>query len=90
MAYTLGSAIDGQTRGVGPQHCVTRVELSVTAANLLDRDVASKSDPFCVLFHEVDGNWVEVRQGADRKGGTVVQCYPTLSELISQHTKQKY
>uniref|UniRef100_A0A8C2Z5T1 Copine-3 n=1 Tax=Cyclopterus lumpus TaxID=8103 RepID=A0A8C2Z5T1_CYCLU len=27
---------------------------------LLDRDVASKSDPFCVLFHEVDGNWVEL------------------------------
>uniref|UniRef100_A0A8C2XPQ5 Copine II n=1 Tax=Cyclopterus lumpus TaxID=8103 RepID=A0A8C2XPQ5_CYCLU len=41
-------------------HCVTRVELSVTAASLLDRDVASKSDPFCVLFHEVDGNWVEL------------------------------
>lgn len=60
MAYTLGSGADGQARSVGP-HCVTRVELSVTAANLLDRDVASKSDPFCVLFHEVDGNWVEVR-----------------------------
>uniref|UniRef100_A0A8C5EU85 Copine-3 n=1 Tax=Gouania willdenowi TaxID=441366 RepID=A0A8C5EU85_GOUWI len=41
-------------------HCVTRVELSVIASNLLDRDVASKSDPFCVLFHEVDGNWVEL------------------------------
>uniref|UniRef100_A0A672HYT8 Copine-2 n=1 Tax=Salarias fasciatus TaxID=181472 RepID=A0A672HYT8_SALFA len=41
-------------------HCVTRVELSVTATSLLDRDVASKSDPFCVLFHEVDGNWVEL------------------------------
>lgn len=61
MAYTLGSATDSQKRSVGPQHCVTRVELSVTAANLLDRDVASKSDPFCVMFHEVDGNWVEVR-----------------------------
>jgi len=61
MAYTLGSTADGQALGVGPQHCVTRVELSVTAASLLDRDVASKSDPFCVLFHEVDGNWVEVR-----------------------------
>uniref|UniRef100_A0A7N8WLF1 Copine II n=1 Tax=Mastacembelus armatus TaxID=205130 RepID=A0A7N8WLF1_9TELE len=60
MAYTLGSATDSQTRSVGPQHCVTRVELSVTAANLLDRDVASKSDPFCVLFQEVDGNWVEL------------------------------
>lgn len=61
MAYTLGSATEGQTPSVAPQHCVTRVELSVTAASLLDRDVASKSDPFCVLFHEVDGNWVEVR-----------------------------
>lgn len=63
MAYTLGSATEGQTRSVAPQHCVTRVELSVTATSLLDRDVASKSDPFCVLFHEVDGNWVEVRMG---------------------------
>lgn len=61
MAYTLGSTTEGQTRSVAPQHCVTRVELSVTATSLLDRDVASKSDPFCVLFHEVDGNWVEVR-----------------------------
>ncbi|XP_065812544.1 copine-2 isoform X2 [Labrus bergylta] len=60
MAYTLGSATDGQTRSVAPQHCVTRVELSVTASSLLDRDVASKSDPFCVLFHEVEGNWVEI------------------------------
>uniref|UniRef100_A0A3B5QHG9 Copine-2 n=1 Tax=Xiphophorus maculatus TaxID=8083 RepID=A0A3B5QHG9_XIPMA len=60
MAYTLSVAPDGRTRSVGPQHCVTRVELSVTASSLLDRDVASKSDPFCVLFHEVDGNWVEL------------------------------
>uniref|UniRef100_A0AAY4DPX1 Copine-2 n=1 Tax=Denticeps clupeoides TaxID=299321 RepID=A0AAY4DPX1_9TELE len=41
-------------------HCITKVELSVCATSLLDRDVASKSDPFCVLFHEVDGNWVEL------------------------------
>uniref|UniRef100_A0A8C9WD08 Copine-2 n=1 Tax=Scleropages formosus TaxID=113540 RepID=A0A8C9WD08_SCLFO len=41
-------------------YCVTRVELSVSGGNLLDRDVTSKSDPFCVLFLEVDGNWVEV------------------------------
>uniref|UniRef100_A0A6Q2Y880 Copine-2 n=1 Tax=Esox lucius TaxID=8010 RepID=A0A6Q2Y880_ESOLU len=45
---------------VGTQHCITRVELSVCCGNLLDRDVASKSDPFCVLFHEVEGNWVEI------------------------------
>uniref|UniRef100_A0A673JL32 Copine-2 n=1 Tax=Sinocyclocheilus rhinocerous TaxID=307959 RepID=A0A673JL32_9TELE len=41
-------------------HCITKVELSVCGSNLLDRDVASKSDPFCVLFHDVDGNWVEL------------------------------
>uniref|UniRef100_A0AAY4DQ46 Copine-2 n=1 Tax=Denticeps clupeoides TaxID=299321 RepID=A0AAY4DQ46_9TELE len=45
---------------IGAQHCITKVELSVCATSLLDRDVASKSDPFCVLFHEVDGNWVEL------------------------------
>uniref|UniRef100_A0AAY5EBG4 Copine-2 n=1 Tax=Electrophorus electricus TaxID=8005 RepID=A0AAY5EBG4_ELEEL len=42
------------------RHCVTKVELSVCCASLLDRDVASKSDPFCVLFQEVDGSWAEV------------------------------
>ncbi|XP_055790269.1 copine-2 isoform X2 [Salvelinus fontinalis] len=59
MAYTLGTGPDsGPT--MGPQNCVTRVELSVCCGNLLDRDVASKSDPFLVLFHEVDSNWVEI------------------------------
>uniref|UniRef100_A0A8D0AR03 Copine-3 n=1 Tax=Sander lucioperca TaxID=283035 RepID=A0A8D0AR03_SANLU len=42
MAYTLGSTTEDQTRSVAPQHCITRVELSVTATSLLDRDVASK------------------------------------------------
>uniref|UniRef100_A0A3B5LD95 Uncharacterized protein n=1 Tax=Xiphophorus couchianus TaxID=32473 RepID=A0A3B5LD95_9TELE len=55
-------------------HCVTRVELSVTASSLLDRDVASKSDPFCVLFHEVDGNWVEVRHQGGADGSKVLLC----------------
>uniref|UniRef100_A0A8C7PYM2 Copine II n=1 Tax=Oncorhynchus mykiss TaxID=8022 RepID=A0A8C7PYM2_ONCMY len=45
---------------VSPQHCITRVELSVCCGNLLDRDVTSKSDPFCVLFNEVDSSWVEI------------------------------
>uniref|UniRef100_W5K808 Copine-2 n=1 Tax=Astyanax mexicanus TaxID=7994 RepID=W5K808_ASTMX len=59
MAYTLGS---GPNAGpaIGPQHCITKVELSVSCTSLLDRDVASKSDPFCVLFQEVDSNWVEL------------------------------
>ncbi|XP_050990851.1 copine-2 isoform X1 [Labeo rohita] len=59
MAYTLASGPDAGP-AIGPQHCVTKVELSVCGSNLLDRDVASKSDPFCVLFHDVDGNWVEL------------------------------
>ncbi|XP_035646863.1 copine-2-like isoform X2 [Oncorhynchus keta] len=59
MAYTLGTGLDSGP-AMGPQNCVTRVELSVCCGNLLDRDVASKSDPFLVLFHEVDSNWVEI------------------------------
>uniref|UniRef100_A0A8C7EZ33 Copine-3 n=1 Tax=Oncorhynchus kisutch TaxID=8019 RepID=A0A8C7EZ33_ONCKI len=42
------------------RHCITRVELSVCCGNLLDRDVTSKSDPFCVLFNEVDSSWIEI------------------------------
>nr|XP_023683087.1 copine-2-like isoform X2 [Paramormyrops kingsleyae]XP_023683088.1 copine-2-like isoform X2 [Paramormyrops kingsleyae]XP_023683089.1 copine-2-like isoform X2 [Paramormyrops kingsleyae] len=59
MAYTLASE-PGKGPAVGSPYCVTKVELSVSGANLLDRDVTSKSDPFCVLFLEVDGNWVEM------------------------------
>ncbi|XP_066569603.1 copine-2 [Amia ocellicauda] len=57
MAYTLSPSPGGP---IGTQHCVTRVELSVSGENLLDRDVTSKSDPFCVLFLEVEGKWVEI------------------------------
>lgn len=46
---------------MGSQYCVCKVELSVSGQNLLDRDVTSKSDPFCVLFTESDGRWTEVR-----------------------------
>jgi hypothetical protein len=68
MAYTLGTGPDsGPT--VSPQHCITRVELSVCCGNLLDRDVTSKSDPFCVLFNEVDSSWVEVMRGGVDMGG---------------------
>lgn len=46
---------------LGSQCCVCKVELSVSGQNLLDRDVTSKSDPFCVLFIEDNGRWMEVR-----------------------------
>ncbi|KAJ1082171.1 hypothetical protein NDU88_002341, partial [Pleurodeles waltl] len=56
MAYTLSPTLVGPA---GPQECVCRVELSVSCQNLLDRDVASKSDPFCVLFLEINGKMCE-------------------------------
>ncbi|NXP35028.1 CPNE2 protein, partial [Leiothrix lutea] len=57
MAYTVTPSPAGP---VGSQYCVCKVELSICGQNLLDRDVTSKSDPFCVLFMEVNGKWVEV------------------------------
>ncbi|MBN3284768.1 CPNE3 protein, partial [Polyodon spathula] len=41
--------------------CVTKVELSVSCDNLLDKDVVSKSDPLCVLLMNMSGTqWFEV------------------------------
>lgn len=42
--------------------CVSKVELSVSCTDLLDKDVGSKSDPLCVLLQSSGGgNWTEVR-----------------------------
>lgn len=41
--------------------CVTKVELTVSCDNLLDRDIGSKSDPLCVLqMNTSDSQWYEV------------------------------
>lgn len=41
--------------------CVTKVELTVSCDNLLDRDIGSKSDPLCVLLmNSSDSKWYEV------------------------------
>ncbi|XP_058033237.1 copine-3 [Ahaetulla prasina] len=41
--------------------CVTKVELTVSCNNLLDRDISSKSDPLCVLLQYTSGQqWYEV------------------------------
>ncbi|XP_066579405.1 copine-3 isoform X1 [Amia ocellicauda] len=41
--------------------CVTKVELTVSCDNLLDKDVGSKSDPLCVLLSNAsDTQWFEV------------------------------
>ncbi|XP_071369124.1 copine-3-like isoform X3 [Centroberyx affinis] len=47
--------------GPGASNCMTKVELSVSCAKLLDMDVFSKSDPLCVLLMSSSGShWVEV------------------------------
>eukprot|EP00062_Callorhinchus_milii_P017511 gi/632969986/ref/XP_007901392.1/ PREDICTED: copine-3-like [Callorhinchus milii] len=41
--------------------CVSKVELSISCENLLDKDVLSKSDPLCALLLNTGGNqWVEI------------------------------
>ncbi|XP_072267063.1 copine-3 [Pyxicephalus adspersus] len=41
--------------------CVTKVELSISCDNLLDKDISSKSDPLCVLLMNTSGQqWFEV------------------------------
>uniref|UniRef100_A0A3P9AFV6 C2 domain-containing protein n=1 Tax=Esox lucius TaxID=8010 RepID=A0A3P9AFV6_ESOLU len=41
--------------------CVSKVELSISCNNLLDKDVGSKSDPLCVLLQSIgDDKWVEL------------------------------
>ncbi|XP_048877683.1 copine-3-like isoform X2 [Brienomyrus brachyistius] len=41
--------------------CVTKVELSISCNNLIDKDVGSKSDPLCVLLQSVGGDkWTEL------------------------------
>uniref|UniRef100_A0A673GS89 Copine-3 n=1 Tax=Sinocyclocheilus rhinocerous TaxID=307959 RepID=A0A673GS89_9TELE len=44
-------------------HCVSKVELSISCNNLLDKDVGSKSDPLCVLLQSIgDDKWTEVER----------------------------
>lgn len=41
--------------------CVTKVELTVSCENLLDKDIGSKSDPLCILLmSNTDSQWYEV------------------------------
>eukprot|EP00066_Takifugu_rubripes_P022593 XP_011611859.1 PREDICTED: copine-1 [Takifugu rubripes] len=41
--------------------CVSKVELTVSCSNLLDKDVGSKSDPLCVLLQSSGGDkWTEL------------------------------
>ena len=41
--------------------CVTKVELTVSCDNVLDKDIGSKSDPLCVLLmSSSNSQWYEV------------------------------
>ncbi|XP_075033601.1 copine-1 isoform X1 [Mixophyes fleayi] len=41
--------------------CVTKVQLSISCTDLLDKDIGSKSDPLCVVLQSVgDGKWSEL------------------------------
>uniref|UniRef100_A0A3Q1CDD0 Copine-3 n=1 Tax=Amphiprion ocellaris TaxID=80972 RepID=A0A3Q1CDD0_AMPOC len=43
--------------------CVTKVELTVSCQNLLDKDIGSKSDPLCVLLmSSSNSQWYEVER----------------------------
>uniref|UniRef100_A0A8I3W2T9 Copine 2 n=1 Tax=Callithrix jacchus TaxID=9483 RepID=A0A8I3W2T9_CALJA len=77
MAYIpSGGAPAAGAAPTGPQYCVCKVELSVSGQNLLDRDVTSKSDPFCVLFTENNGRWIEY----DRTETAINNLNPAFSK----------
>ncbi|XP_024900387.1 copine-2 isoform X2 [Pteropus alecto] len=77
MAYIPGGGAPASgVAPMGSQYCVCKVELSVSGQNLLDRDVTSKSDPFCVLFTENDGRWIEY----DRTETAVNNLNPAFSK----------
>lgn len=49
--------------------CVSKVELTVSCSDLLDKDVGSKSDPLCVLLQSSGGDkWTEVTSHCMRHG----------------------
>ncbi|XP_066183702.1 copine-2 isoform X2 [Sylvia atricapilla] len=83
MAYTVTPSPPAP---VGSQYCVCKVELSICGQNLLDRDVTSKSDPFCVLFMEVNGKWVEL----DRTETAVNNLNPAFAKkfIVDYHFEE--
>uniref|UniRef100_A0A671YIS1 Copine I n=1 Tax=Sparus aurata TaxID=8175 RepID=A0A671YIS1_SPAAU len=63
--------------------CVSKVELSVSCSDLLDKDVGSKSDPLCVLLQKNGGDkWVEL--------GRTERLNNTSSPSFSQRLRIDY
>uniref|UniRef100_A0A8D0ALX6 Copine-3 n=1 Tax=Sander lucioperca TaxID=283035 RepID=A0A8D0ALX6_SANLU len=63
--------------------CVTKVELSISCSDLLDKDVGSKSDPLCVLLQSSGGDsWTEL--------GRTERLKNTSSPSFSQRLRLDY
>lgn len=62
MFSSYGAALIWRSLSVPLQmaDCVSKVELSVSCTDLLDKDVGSKSDPLCVLLQKSGDKWTEV------------------------------
>ncbi|XP_032086319.1 copine-2 isoform X2 [Thamnophis elegans] len=83
MAYTISPT---PSVPVGTPNCVCRVETVRVCQNLLDRDVTSKSDPFCVLFMEINEKWTEI----DRTETAINNLNPAFSKkfIIDYHFEE--
>uniref|UniRef100_A0A8C4NAS8 Copine-3 n=1 Tax=Eptatretus burgeri TaxID=7764 RepID=A0A8C4NAS8_EPTBU len=57
-AFGETSPMSATMPGVGM--CISRVQITISCKNLLDMDVLSLSDPFCVLSTEICGKWMEI------------------------------
>lgn len=63
--------------------CVSKVELTVSCSNLLDKDVGSKSDPLCALLQKLGGDkWTEL--------GRTEKLENTSSPAFSQRLRLDY
>uniref|UniRef100_A0A672GI24 Copine-3 n=1 Tax=Salarias fasciatus TaxID=181472 RepID=A0A672GI24_SALFA len=62
--------------------CVSKVELSISCTDLLDKDVGSKSDPCCVVLQKSGGNWIEL--------GRTEHLTNTSSPSFSEHIRVDY
>lgn len=71
--------------------CVTKVELTVSCDNLMDKDIGSKSDPLCVLlmsssdskFYEVSRLWRVVITLRKFSGIWIWNTFPSLDKEVT-------
>ena len=56
----IDEALLAATSITGHSDVTTRVELSISCRNLINKDILSLSDPFCVVYRADDGRFTEV------------------------------